>query len=355
MINIDKALEVLGLPKEMEAYNGQVQSRIYRSIRVYENSDFSSGKQVITYSVEFVTPPAVPFGLYPFNFAAGSIYHMGYNIIGQTTKGYKLHRPSTWVVHPAISGLAGQNVYYVDSAIYYTPTTIEQTYEPYETVINGVAQDMVDPVMRVGYFARLLGKDAQGKTVVKWTSKYAITPKKKLRRSEFLALLPGKTMEDVVWDSRVTYNITPVKGETHITSIGMDIDRVGNKLSSTVYINGIDANTFDYKKLINSFGQTYSGYMYMYRLMNGPSTTITTDNVYGSTLNIPLTPGQDSTINLVAGSTNNYNMATKTLTYNPDLAEEASVIAYMEFLPAGGKNENCGKEISLETGIEKLF
>ena len=113
-------------------------------------------------------------------------------------------------------------------------------------------------------------------------------------------------------------------------------------------------NTFDYKKLINSFGKTYDGYMYMYRLMNGAGQT-TTDNVYGSTLNIPLTPGNDSTINLQAGSTNAYNIATKTLTYNPDLTHDASVIAYMEFLPAGGKNENCGKQLSLETGIETLF
>jgi hypothetical protein len=355
MINIDKALEVLGLPQEMEPYNGQVQSRTFRNIIVYENYDSTSGTMKIYYTVEFVTPAPVAFGLYPFNFAANSIYHMGYNIIGQTAKGYTLNKDARWVVHPSVSGLAGQNVYYVAEALHFTPSTIEQTYEPYETVINGVASDMKDPVMRVGYRARLWGKDATGKTVIKWTSKYAITPKKRLKRSEFLALVPGMTMDDVIWNSRVTYNIVAVKGETHITSIAMDIEKpTGSTLKSTVYINGIDANTFDYKKLINSFGKTYDGYMYMYRLMNGAGQT-TTDNVYGSTLNIPLTPGNDSTINLQAGSTNAYNIATKTLTYNPDLTHDASVIAYMEFLPAGGKNENCGKQLSLETGIETLF
>jgi hypothetical protein len=355
MINIDKALEVLGLPKEMESYNGQVQSRIYRNIIVYENYDSTSGIMKIFYTVEFTEPAPVAFGLYPFNFAANSIYHMGYNVTGQTPKGYTLTRNSVWVKHPPESGLAGQNVYYVAGNLYFTPTTIEQTFEPYETVINGIASDMKDPVMRVGYRARLWGKDSTGKVVIKWTSKYAITPKKKLTRSEFLKLVPGLTMDDVMWNSRITYNVVPVKGETHITSIAMDIDKpTSTSMKSTVYINGIDADTFDYKKLINSFGKTYDGYMYMYRLMNGPG-QITTDNVYGSTLNIGITPGNDSTINLQIGSTNSYNVASKTLTYNPDLTYDASVIAYMEFLPAGGKNENCGKELNLETGIEKLF
>lgn len=353
MANIEKALEVLGLPQEMEAFNGQVQSRIFRTITVFECSDFSTGKQVITYQVQFNEPAPAAFGLYPFNFAAQSIYHMGYAVVGQTSKGYQLNRPAKWVVHPAISGLAGQNVYYVEGNLYFTPTTIEQTYEPYETTVNGVAENMIDPLMRVQYKARVLGKDSTGKTVVKWQSKYAITPKKRLRKAEFLQLV-GMSMDEVIWKSRITYNIVPVKMETHITSIGMDIDKpTDNTLNSTVYINGVDASTFNYKTLINSFGKTYDGYMQMYRLNNG--VTNYTDNVYGSTLNIPLTPGTDTTINLVAGSTNAYNVSSKTLTYNPDLVDEASLIAYMEFLPAGGKNENCGKEISLESGIEKLF
>lgn len=356
MINIDKALEVLGLPPEMEAYNGQVQTRLMRTITVYENNDFTSGKQVISYSVEFNEGTTSLFGAYPFNLAAGWIYHGGFSIEGQTDKGYKLHKPAMSVKHEAPSGLAGQTVHYVESNVYFTPSTIDFTYEPYETVMNGIAEDMVDPVMRVQYKARVITKGADGKPRVSWTSRSAIRPKKRLRRSEFMALIPGMTMDEVIWKSRTTYNIVPVKGETHITSIAMDIDKPSaTSLNSTVYINGVDANTFNYKTLINSFGKTYDGYMYMYRLMNGPRIGGTTDNVYGSTLNIPLTPGADSTINLELGAVNAYNIATKTLTYNADLVDEASIIAYMEFLPAGGKNENCGKEISLETGIEKLF
>lgn len=355
MINIDKALEVLGLPAEMEAYNGQVQTRTVRTITIYENNDFTSGKQVINYSVEFNEAAPALFGAYPFNLAAGWIYQGAFSIAGQTDKGYKLHKPAMAVKHEAPSGLAGQTVHYVESSIYFNPSTIDFVYEPYETVVNGIAEDMKDPIIRAQYKARVITKGADGKPRVSWTSRYAITPKRKLRRAEFLKIA-GISMDEVMWKCRHTYNIVPVKGETHITSIAMDIEKPSaTTLNSTVYINGIDANTFNYKTLINSFGKTYDGYMYMYRLNNGPRIGGTTDNVYGSTLNIPLTPGADSTINLEAGSVNAYNIATKTLTYNPDLIDEASIIAYMEFLPANGKNENCGKEISLETGIEKLF
>jgi hypothetical protein len=40
------------------------------------------------------------------------------------------------------------------------------------------------------------------------------------------------------------------------------------------------------------------------------------------------------------------------LTYNPDLIHEAKVLAYAEFLPAQGKNENVGRVYSLEKNTE---
>jgi hypothetical protein len=121
-----------------------------------------------------------------------------------------------------------------------------------------------------------------------------------------------------------------------------------------VYINGQDASGFNYQSLINSFGKTYSGFMWLWRLNNGPRSGGSTDNAYGSTLNVPIN-GENSTLKIVSGSKNEYNTESKTLTFNPDLEASASIIAYMEFLPAGGKNENCGKELNLETGVERLF
>jgi hypothetical protein len=136
----------------------------------------------------------------------------------------------------------------------------------------------------------------------------------------------------------------------------MDIEQLPlNMQKSVVYVNGQDAQTFEYQRLENSFGKKYEGYMWMWRLHNGPRIGGSTDNVYGSTLNIPLSPTQDSTITVEPGVSNVYDAEDLTLTYDPNLREQASIIAYMEFLPANGKNESCGKWLNLETGVELIF
>jgi hypothetical protein len=348
MANIEKTLEVLGLHDHFARFDGQVQTRVTRSITVYEITDTTGPLPVNRYEVEFRDGIAAPFGLYPLNYIAGMLHHGNYTDAGETPQGYLLHRPSVWVVHPEMSGLAGQNVYYVDGKLLLNEDRIEQMFEPYETTLNGVALDMNDPVMRVQYKARIV---KAGKVV--WTSRFAITPKKRLRRSEFLSLC-GLTMDEVIYKSRWTYNIVKTNPATHINNIAMDIERTGNQVKSTAYINGEPSNSFNYKTLINSFGKTYSGFMQMYRLYNGPGLNVT-DNVYGSTLNIGLDPAKDTTINIQAGTVNAFDAKTKTLTFNPDLKESAELLAYMEFLPAQGKNENIGQSINLETGEEKLF
>lgn len=354
MINIDKALDVLGLPPEFEAYNGQINTRMTHGFVVFENNDFSTGKNVITYTVEKTSNTQL-FGLYPLNYASMALYNMGFQIAGATPKGYQLQCPAKWVKHEAPSGLAGQTIYYVESNMYFNTDRIDVTHEPYETVVGGVAQDMKDPLVRVQYRSRLLGKDSTGKTIVKWTSRSAITPKRRLRKAEFLKLA-NMNEQEMIWQCRSVFVITPVKGETHITSIAMDIEKLNDtQVKSTVYINGIDANTFNYKTLINSFGQTYGGYKQMYRLYNGERTTPTTMNVYGSTIDIGLNPTEDSTLNLRAGGENAYDVNNQTLTFNPSLVDEAKLLAYMEFLPANGKNENTGKWLSLETGEESFY
>jgi len=359
-MSTQKALELLGLPAELAPYEGQIQTRLTRQLRIYEVSDFTTSPMKTYYTAEIMAPVTQLFGLYPFNYAAGSLYHMGFSAPVQDGSKLVMDRPSTWVVHPPESGLAGQRVYYVNSKIVFENTpegaTLNYMWEPYETVVDGKAEDMKDPLITAGYYARVINKGADGQPRISWTSRYAIKPKRRLRRAEVLKML-GMNIDQLIYALRWTMPVTKVSNETHITSIAMDIEQLpANKLKSVVYINGKDANSFDYKKLINSFGKTYDGYMQMYRLNNGPRPgTSTVDNVYGSTLNIGLFATEDSTITVVPGSTNVYNTATKTLTYNPDLQETASLIAYMEFLPAQGKNENVGKELNLETGEERLF
>lgn len=354
MANIQKALQTLDLPEHFAPYDGQIQTRIQRGCWVFENVEFVAGKQVISYSIEFYENAPQPFGLYPLNYIAGLLYHGNFTDSGLTEKGHHLSKPAQFVKHESPSGLAGQTVYYVEENVYITESGIDFYYEPFETTWKGVADSMIDPMMRVGYKARLISRDASGKITVKWQSRSAITPKKRLRRAEFLELC-GLSMEEIIYKMRWTYNLVKTNPETHINNIAMDLERpTDSTVKASVYINGENTQTFNYKTLINSFGKKYDGYMFMYRLYNGPG-LYTTDNVYGSTINIPINPAQDTKINVKAGTVNNFDIKTKTLTFNPDLEEVAELLAYMEFLPAGGKNENTGRMLNLENGSEYLF
>lgn len=350
-----KALEILGLPETFARFEGQVKTLTTRKFRVYEVNDFTSGKQVIYYTIEKQPDQTSLFGMYPFNYLASAIYQMGFTVVSDDDNGALLHKPSQWVTHPTGSGLAGQRVYYVDTKIKATESGIDFAYEPFETTVNGVAEDMKDPLIRVAYHARTIVKGSDGKPRISWTSRYAINPKKRLRRNEFLKIA-GMSLEQYMYETRQTWNIEKVSNQTHITSVAMDIETnpFNSDVKSVVYINGEDASGFNYQTLINSFNKTYSGFMWLWRLNNGPRSGGSTDNAYGSTLNVPIN-NENSTLKIVSGSKNEYNTETKTLTFNPDLEASASIIAYMEFLPAGGKNENCGKMLNLETGVESLF
>lgn len=353
-MSLQKALEVLELPEELGQFDGQIKTRTQRQAWIYEVTDISSSPTRVYYTLGFDDPKTDAFGMYPLNYLANSIHQAGYIYEGINDEGTGiLTRPGQFVKHEAPSTLAGQNVYYVWSQIQATDAGFEYLLEPYETVWKGVVDDMKDPMIRIGYKSRLVKKGPDGKPMVAWTSRYAITPKRRLRRSEFLQVA-NMTMEEFIYKTRWTYNRVVTDPETHINNIAMDIEHIGaDQIKSVFYINGQDAQTFDYKTLINSFDKTYDGYLWLYRLNNGPGTVV--DNVYGSTLNIGINPMADSTIKVVSGTTNAWDNNTKTLTYNPSLSYEAQIIAYAEFSPAQGKNENAGRIYSLEKYTEGLF
>jgi len=354
-MSVQKALEVLELPEEFAQYDGQIKTRTERKAWIYEVTDVSSSPTRVYYTIGFDEDKTDLFGMYPLNYLANSIHHGKFVYEGIDEENIAtLTRPAMFVKHEQPSGLAGQTVYYVWQQIKCGDHGIDLMYEPYETTWKGVADDMKDPMIRIGYKARLVTKGADGKPTVKWTSKYAINPKRRIRRAEFLQMI-NMPLEEFMYKTRWTWNRVATSPDTHINNIAMDIEQIGtDQIKSVFYINGKDAQTFDYKTLINSFDKTYSGYMWHYRLMNGPG-AITVDNVYGSTLNIGINPQADSTIRVTSGTTNTWDAANRTLIYNPDLSYEAEVIAYMEFLPAQGKNENVGRSYNLEKNTEFLF
>jgi hypothetical protein len=355
MSNVQKALEVLDLPQEFAQYDGQIQTRTQRQAWIYEVTDITSSPTRVYYTMEIAPEKTELFGMYPLNYLAMSLNQGGFVYEGIDEEGVAtLTKPAQFVKHEAPSGLAGQTVYYVWTQIKASQEGIDFISEPYETTWKGVADDMKDPMIRIGYKARLVKKGPDGKPMVAWTSKYAINPKRRIRRAEFLQMI-GMSMEDFMHKTRWTWNRVATDENTHIHNIAMDIEPLeNNKFKSVFYINGVDAQTFDYKKLITSFNKTYSGYIWMWRLHNGVNPAIT-DNVYGSTLNIGIDPSADSTITVVSGTSNTWDAKTKTLTYNPDLATEANILAYAEFLPAQGKNENAGRMYNLEKNTEFMW
>jgi hypothetical protein len=362
MTDTEKALELLGLPQDMLPFNGQVQTKSMRILRIYEVYDYTSGKQVIRYEAEFQPPTTQLFGAYPFNLLAGYVYHSGYQIIGQEGDAYKLDKPGKWVMHSAPSSLAGQNVYYSHQQIKIKAQpngyAMDLLFEPWSTTTNGntIASDMVDPELGsgIGVWAKIVKKDADGKVYTAWTSRYSIKPKKTIRKSDVLALTK-LTEEEIMERLKWTFNIVTVDTSKFMTSIAMDIEQLGNdKYKSVFYINGKDAKTFDYRYLTTSFNQKPKGYMWQWRLYNGNNPAII-DNAYGSTINIGLNENEDSTITVQAGNLNQWDAKTRVLTYDVTRPEQAEILAYIEFLPAGGKNENIGQSFNLETQVESLY
>lgn len=355
-MSTQKALELLGLPAELAPFEGQVQTRTTRQLRVYEVTDLTGIKPTTYHAFEFAPEVTQPFGMYPFNYAAGLLYQGGFSAPQQFPDGVAMVKPSMFVTHQAPSSLAGQKVYYVQTVVRFKHTedgaVIDYMFEPFETVVNGKAEDMKDPLITCAYYARIIKKGADGKPYVAWTSRYPVTPKRRLRKTELLKLM-NIDLDGLMYRMRTSWNIVKVSPATHITSIAMDIEPLpDSQFKSVVYINGQDAQTFDFELLTNSFGKKYTGYLWQWRLYNGQPST---PNAYGSTINIGINAAADSTITLQVGTENKWDAEEQVLTYNPDQSEVARLLAYMEFLPAQGKNENVGKEFNLETGVERLF
>ena len=355
-MSTQKALELLGLPEELAPFEGQVQTRTTRQLRVYEITDFTGVKASTYYTCEITPDVTQDFGMYPFNYAAGLMYHGGFSAPQEDEGDLFMIKPSAFVTHAAPSSLAGQKVYYVETKVRFKHTTsgavIDYMYEPFETVVNGKAEDMKDPLITCGYYARTIRKGSDGKPRISWTSRYPINPKRRLRKTELLKIM-NISLNELMHRMRTSWNIVKVSPSTHITSIAMDIEPLPNsQFKSVVYINGQDAQTFDFELLTNSFGKKYTGYLWQWRLYNGQPST---PNAYGSTINIGINSTADSTITLELGSENKWDAEQEVLTYNADQTEVARLLAYMEFLPAQGKNENVGKDLNLETGVERLF
>jgi len=352
MANTQKAIELLGIPEECSIYEGQIQTKTSRSLRVYEVSDFTAGRKKVYYEYEFVEKNEL-FGAYPFNLISNYLYSFGHtpeNFEGSTFTTIRPASSFTVNVGPMIgktyhSGWQKTKISPNDKGGY----SFDIYTEPWmNTNTDGTPADMTNPFPLPGTcakYARSKTKSSTTGEIKIWTSRYPVT--QTLRKSDILGLI---NLSEEEYASKVgwTFNIVTVSNKTHITSIAMDVVDVDlNKKKGIFYINGEDTQSVSASGLITSFNKTNPGYIFQWRLYNGDE-----QGAYGCTLVAPFTQTQDNTINIAVGSTNSWNATTKTITYNFARPEVAKILAYAEFLPAQGKNECIGRMYNLETGEE---
>jgi hypothetical protein len=352
MSNTQKAIEILAIPQECSSFEGQVQTKTTRVLKIYEVADFTSGKKQMYYEFEFSEKNEL-FGAYPFNLISNYLYYYAHNIV-EIREGYMetLKPSSTFTINAG--PMSGKTYYNGWQKTKISPNTKGNGYsfdvitEPWvNTNPDGTPADMTNPLPLPGTcfkYARTKTKTSTGAISI-WTSKYPVT--QNLRRSDILNIIK---MTELEYSSKVslTFNIVSVSNKTHITSMCMDVvDIDTNKKKGIFYINGEDTQTVSPSGLVTSYGKSYPGYIFQWRLYNGDE-----QGVYGCTLYKQFAPSEDNTITIIPGGTNSYDATTKTLSYNVSRPEVAKVLAYAEFLPAQGKNENIGRMYNLETSEE---
>jgi hypothetical protein len=96
-----------------------------------------------------------------------------------------------------------------------------------------------------------------------------------------------------------------------------------------------------------SYGKLFPNFIFRWMLYNGQNNSMTT----GATWLKQYSASENNTIIVNSGET--FNVNGNEVTFNNN--SPAELIAYMECLPAQGKNENTGALVDLKTGLEKLW
>lgn len=353
MANTQLAIELLGLPQECSSFEGQVQTKTTKSLRIYEVTDFTVFPKKVYYEFEFVEKNEL-FGAYAFNLISNYLYSYGHQI-EEIRDGYMetLKPATTSTVN--VGPMSGKTYYNGWQKTKISPNSKGDGYsfvvstEPWMNVNkDGTPADMTNPLPLPGTcykYARTKTKSSTTGAINIWTSRNPVT--QNLRRSDILSIIK-MTEQEYAEKIGVVFNIVKVSNQTHITSLAMDVVDVDlNKKKGIFYINGEDTQKKSPSGMITSYAKTYPGHIFQWRLYNGDE-----QGVYGSTLTKQYSSSEDTTINIAVGSTNTFDVMNKTLTYNFARPEVAKLLAYAEFLPAQGKNECMGRMYNLETGEE---
>ena len=342
-MSIQKALELLQLPDECARYEGQIQTRTNRALIVEETHDFTVSPKSVSVKT-YVSTTSELFGAYTLNLLSNYLHAYGHDIVSidenmiVTTKPRETGTGGHWFPWQKVELYSNETGHSFDVI-----SDVGLNVDP----ITKLPSDPASPPVRPGVFFRIqktITRSSSG-TIRTWTSKRQF-----VRWSlEQLKAITGMTEEQIAFNTRMTFNSVVVDPQTHVTSIAMDIEKVSdNQIKGIFHINGEPATGSPNK--IASYGKICPSFAFRWNLYNQPGT-----NAYGASATAGFNASQDNTITLVPGTVDSYNPETKVITYNSQLENDPMIVAYAEFLPAQGKNENAGRSYFVETGMEDIW
>lgn len=345
MNNTQKALELLNVPEEFGKYNGQVKQKISRYAVIEETNDFTSGKLVKTVRT-YVGSTVQNFGVYAFNLLSNYINAYDFEPQADGTL-FKPYSEKTVTAGPYI----GKTYWFGSTVADFQEQVNGASFDVHDCPYNNA--DITGNPTNFANAPTLSGKvykvqisktkDATGAIKVYTGAKKVVS----MKRQEFEALT-GWSYEEFAANCRTSFVISYVSPDTHITSMALDIEVSGNQIKGVPYINGVKHTDIpNLGSLITSYGKPWPSFIFDWRIYNEAGI-----NAVGSSVSVRFQANEDNTVTVVAGNDDAYDAATRTLMYNAPLETLAKIVAYIECLPAQGKDENVGRVFYPETGIE---
>jgi hypothetical protein len=346
MENISKSLELLKLPEEFFAIDGQINKKVENSLVEYCVTDFTkmvknpvTGKLEPTKTSTFkIESTESLFGAYAFNLASTHIHMADMDVVEMTPTSFKLYKPYKEFTTNGLTYWIG-----------WSEVNIIQTATGWDYVFTneqGMNTTMAGPVP---HDENIVTKSILRKDFIK-TSSVTPTSFSKSYPKYTIAQLKQKTgMSDVELAKAFswTWKVVAKDDNTNCLSLATDIVINNNQVTGEVYINGIISNAIQYRTLTASYGQKLPGFVTRWKLYHPSLQT----GMYGAAWSTQMASTDDTTLNLVKGTSISYDSATKTLTY----LEGSSLVFDFEFLPAQGKNETWGTELNLDTFATKIY
>lgn len=350
MSNTQKALELLELPDEAAMFEGQVNTKISRFIVVNEYYDFTklvSGKPTITKDIT-TQSRTEKFGLYVFNYLNSLLHSFNHRFVSFDGSEMVLQK-DFFVKETTVGPFAGQVYWHGQENAFITEAGIDLIVTPYQNAsTNGLPTNYETAPTRSGvvYLQQWAKTKVNGSFVKMGSLKV-----KNYTRQQIESML-SMNEQEIAYETRTTFVRTAVNPETHVTSIAMDIEQNGEFVKGILYINGEKHTDINESGMITSYGKTWPGFIFDWRLYNDapPAQTL-----FGSSVTVRFGAQEDNTIKVIAGSGDGYDNQSRTMIYNADNPNMAKLIAYIELLPAQGKNENAGRVYYPETGVFSEF